>query len=236
MPSSTLIFLTDFADQAVILPVVGMVAIVLGAQRRWRVAAAWLLTICGVLGGVLVLKVLCFACGWLVPEFGPEQLALRSPSGHAASAAVAYGGVAALLAPRMRLGRVPAASLAALVAAAGMAALIGLTRVQLGAHSLSEVFVAAFIGLTGAVVFTRLAGQQISRRSGLPVLLGVALVLLLFHGRHLPAEAIIQNSAAEALRRWVVACQPERGRATLAFSAVLSPTAPKFPNDFNPAL
>lgn len=209
MDDPALTFLTDFADQAVILPLFAMVALVLWGQRRWRVAAAWLLAIPGVLGTVLALKVACYACGWLLPALGPDRLALRSPSGHAASAAVAYGGIAALLAARTRLGAVPAALVVAFITAVGMAALIGVTRVQLGAHSPFEVVVAAGIGVVGAVAFARLAGRHIAERSGLPVIAGALLVFIVFHGRHLPAEAVIQSTAADMLRRWVEACEPE---------------------------
>lgn len=226
--AAALTFLTDFGDQAVILPLVSVVALVLWAQRRWRVAAAWLLAIPAVLGTVLVLKIACYACGWLVPALGPGGLALRSPSGHAASAAVAYGGLAALLAARTRLasrlglgvgpGRAAAvtpvsavsarALTAALVTALGVAALIGTTRVQLGAHSLSEVLLAAAVGVAGAVAFARLAGPHVAERSSLPVAAGALLVLVVFHGRHLPAESVIQATASETLRRLITVCAP----------------------------
>ena len=208
MPAPLLTFLTDFADQAVILPLVATVLLVLVAQRRWRVAAAWLLAVPGVLGVLLVLKVTCYACGWLWPALGPDRLALRSPSGHAASAAVVYGGIALLLAARTRIGGVPASFPVALVVAAGMAALIGVTRVRLGAHSTSEVVVAACVGVAGAVIFARMAGRHIEQPSGLPVFAAALLVLFAFHGKHLPAEAVIQSTAVDVLRQWIAACRP----------------------------
>ena len=39
---STMKFLTDFADQAVVLPMVAAVSVVLAAQGWWRGALAWL--------------------------------------------------------------------------------------------------------------------------------------------------------------------------------------------------
>lgn len=228
-----LTFLTDFGDQAVILPLVLAVLLVLWAQRRWRVAAAWLLAIPGVLGTILVLKVACYACGWLLPFIGLHGLNLRSPSGHAASAAVAYGGIAALVAAHWRLagsrraapaptalatapGAAPATPLAgmsapvlaALVTALGVAALVGVTRVELGAHSRSEVLLAAAVGVAGAVAFTWLAGRRIAERSGLPAAAAALLVVAVFHGRHLPAEAVIQKAASDMVRSIVTACQP----------------------------
>jgi membrane-associated phospholipid phosphatase len=204
MHLAALTFLTDFADQAVILPVTAVVFLILLAQRRWRVAGAWMLAIPGVLGTLLVLKIACFACGWLVPAFDLDRLALRSPSGHVASAAVIGSGVVALQAGRLRVGAVFAALAAALAVAGG----IGATRVLLGAHSVSEVIVAAAVGGAGAVAFARLSGQRLQEKSGLPIAAAAVIVLVVFHGSHLPAEAVIQSSAAATLRQWVPACQP----------------------------
>ncbi|HEY0203902.1 MAG TPA: phosphatase PAP2 family protein [Acetobacteraceae bacterium] len=205
MHFAALMFVTDFADQAVILPVVAVVFLILLAQRRWQVASAWMLAIPGVLGTLLVLKVACYACGWLLPALGLDQLALRSPSGHVASAAVVSSGVVALQAGRMRVGAIPAALTAALAAAV----VIGVTRVLLGAHSMAEVVVAAAIGGAGAVAFARLSGRHLKEKSGLPIAMAAAIMLVVFHGSHLPAEAVIQSAAAATLRQWVPACQPD---------------------------
>lgn len=199
-----LTFLTDFADQAVILPVFAVIMGLLALQRRWRVAAAWALAIAGVLGTVLVLKVVCYACGWLLPAFGAGELALQSPSGHVGSGAALYGAAAALLTGAW-CGR--QARLIALSTAAIVAVVIGMTRLQLGAHSLSEVILAAGIGIAGAVGFAVLAGHQLEQRSGVPPLACALLVVVVMHGNHLPAEAVIQNTAGETLRRYVAACQ-----------------------------
>ena len=205
MYHAVLTFVTDFADQAVILPLVAAILLILLAQRRWHVAAAWMLAVPGVLGTLLLLKVTCYACGWLLPALGADQLDLRSPSGHVASAAVVCSGVVALQAGRLRVG----ATLAALAAALTAAAVIGVTRVQLGAHSISEVVVAAAVGAAGAVAFTWMGGRRLAERSGVPVVAAAVAALVLFHGRHLPAEAAIQDAAAVVVRSWVAACQPQ---------------------------
>ncbi len=202
---TALTFVTDFADQAVILPEAAVVLLILLAQRRWRVAGAWMLAVPGVLGTLLVLKIICYACGWLLPAFDLDQLALRSPSGHVASAAVVSSGVVALQAGRLRVGAVSAA----LAAALAVAAVIGATRVLLGAHSMFEVAVAAVVGGAGAVAFALLSGRHLQEKSGLPVAAAAAIVLVIFHGSHLPAEAVIQSAAAATLRQWVPACQPD---------------------------
>src|SRR5476649_744774 len=88
-------FLTDFADQAVTLPIVASVALVLAVLGWWRGALAWLAVVGVTFGVILVLKLGLMACE---PVFGAWSL--RSPSGHTAAAAVVAGGLAALLTER----------------------------------------------------------------------------------------------------------------------------------------
>lgn len=206
MGERALIFLTDFADQAVILPLLAVTAVILLLQRRWHLAFAWSLAIAAVLGTLLVLKVACSACGWLVPAFGPTELDLHSPSGHAAASAVTYGALVALLAG-VRPG-LPSRALA-LTTALAVAILIGLTRLQLGAHSLAEVLLGASVGIAGAAAFVYFAGADPAGSRNRSVLFGAVLVVTVFHGHHLPAEAVIQDTAGDMLRRWIVSCQAD---------------------------
>lgn len=173
-------FLTDFADEAVILPLtlaVGL-ALALGGWRRG--AAAWLVVIAATLVAVVLGKVVVHACGPLT------LLNLRSPSGHTASAAAVYGGLLALLAPRgWRVWLLAAAG------AAAVAALIGGSRLALGVHTESDVLVGAAVGVAGAVTLAHLAGERPKGRDlsfrALAVAAAVAIVIL-FHGTHLHAE------------------------------------------------
>ena len=87
-------FVTDFADQAVIVPLVLAVAAALLIAGWRRGALAWAVAVSGTLCTVLVAKVVVHSC------IAAAQLPdLRSPSGHTASAAVVYGGLIALLPP-----------------------------------------------------------------------------------------------------------------------------------------
>jgi membrane-associated phospholipid phosphatase len=170
-------FLTDFADQAVVLPVVLAIALVLLAQRWWRGAAAWTATVVATFAVVLALKVLLIPCG---------TAAMHTPSGHVAAATVVTGGLAAML--RRRRGIVvPVALLAA--------AVIGASRLVLGLHTWPEVVIGALVGMAGAMAMPRLAGPpppEIEVRRLVLITLAVALV---FHGLHLPAEAEIRGTA-----------------------------------------
>lgn len=176
-------FLTDFADQAVILPLMLAVALALALGGWRRGAVAWLFGIAATLAAVLLGKVFVCACDPL------PMLDLRSPSGHTAAAAVAYGGLLALLAPSGR--RAPLLAAAGAVAAA---VLIGGSRLALGMHTASDVLVGAVAGVAGALVLARLAGARPPRLPrALPVAAALAVVIV-FHGVHLHAEDRINEA------------------------------------------
>ena len=139
-----MMFLTDFADQAVMLPVVFAIAIVLAMQGWRRGALVWLGVVFVTFGVMLILKLVFLACS---PLFDPIDV--HSPSGHVAAATVVAGGLAALL-TRRRASILPVAMLAAVV--------IGVSRLVLGMHSLPEVVLGALVGLAGAAALLALAG------------------------------------------------------------------------------
>jgi membrane-associated phospholipid phosphatase len=194
-------FVTDFADQAVILPVVVTIGIMLFVQGWRRGALAWFGVIFTTFGLMLVLKLVCLAC---VPLTDPIDL--HSPSGHVAAATVVAGGLVALL-TRRRAGIMPVAALTALI--------IGVSRVVLGMHSLPEVLLAAAVGLAGTAALAALAGRPREVRPA-RVLAVVVAIAALFHGMHLPAEAAIRHSAARALLQSV--CQPGGAEAEAGLS------------------
>ena len=202
--SGSMTFATDFADQAVLLPILALVAVLLGAQRQWRVMTAWVVSISGVCAVVLVLKIAFYSCGWAWPALDADAADLRSPSGHTAASAVVYASLLVLLLPGTRR----AAILTASIGSASVAAAIGATRIGLAAHSLSEVVVGAAIGITGALAFALLAGGRIPRSTGRPILVASLVAAILLHGRHLPAEAAIQGHGTVILRTIVAACDP----------------------------
>ena len=125
-------FITDFADQAVILPLVVAIAFTLFLQWR-RGAIAWLMVIAATFVTMFILKLGFLACS---PSYY-----LRTPSGHVAAATMVAGGLAMLLL-RWRHRALLLALLAAIV--------VGTSRIVLGAHSLPEVTVGAMVGLLGA--------------------------------------------------------------------------------------
>jgi len=198
-PVAALSFLTDFADQALILPLAASIAAALLLSRSWRVAAAWVLAVTAVLGTVAILKTAGYACFWLWPALG----SLRSTSGHTAAATVVYGGIAGVAAARSRLGLAWTASIAGLAAGS----LIGATRLLLHVHSPAEVALGLVIGMAGALAFAALA-----RGHAVPAawkMLGLAgMVVVLLHGGRLQAEGAIQTKLATHIQRWVSVCRP----------------------------
>jgi membrane-associated phospholipid phosphatase len=181
--TALLTFLTDFADQAVVLPLVLAVAMVLAFQRWPRGAMAWLVAIGATFSVMLVLKLSFLGC---TSVFAASEM--QSPSGHAAAAAVVCGGIAAIYGGGRRV--------VFSVALAG-AVVIGLTRLVLHQHSWPEVLLGSATGLGGAMALARLAGPA-PRLNLRPMVLTATFVLALFHGRHLAAEVAIRHAAFSA--------------------------------------
>ena len=176
-------FLTDFADQAVVLPLAIVIALVLALTGWARGALIWLLAVVATIGAIAVLKVLFAACG-------PAQLGgvVSSPSGHTASGAIIYGGLLTLIIRRCGGGVGWALLPAPLVAL-----LIGLSRIDLGAHTLPEVVIGGLVGCAGVLAMLALAGAP-PRRLHLRWLFGPAvLVIVLMHGQHLHGEDLIKD-------------------------------------------
>ena len=176
--------ITDLGDQAVILPLLLAVGLVLLLAGWWRGALAWFIAVSATLGAVLVAKLSTMACQSLLPPVG-----LLSPSGHTASAAVVYGGLLALVIGGPR---------AAFLAGAAVAGLVGFTRVELGVHTLADVVAGGLIGTAGAVALALLAGPRPALRRGwIGVAAAAVAVLVLFHGRHVYAEMHIRQMSQQ---------------------------------------
>ncbi len=178
-------FLTNFADQAVLLPLAICVGLTFAIAGWRRGAIAWTVAVGGTFLITLSLKLIFLACGHLLPF--PD---VRSPSGHTAASAVVYGSLLALGIRRVTghaRWTVPSAVLVTLV--------IGASRLALGLHTGQEVLLGGIIGVGGAIVAGVGAGPPPAR---LPVrvLTAVALgIVVFFHGFHLPAEAAIRSVA-----------------------------------------
>ena len=184
-------YLTDFADQAVVLPLVLAIAIALAVQGWRRGAVTWLIVVAATFAATAAAKLIFLSCS---PVFGPMDI--HSPSGHVAAATVVTGGLAAML-TRRQVSIFPAAILAALV--------IGTSRLVLGMHSLPEVIFGAVIGLAGAAALMRYAGRPPELKLA-PLIAVIIVIAGLFHGLHFPAEAAIRHTAFRAAQ-FIPACR-----------------------------
>ena len=181
---------TNFGDQALILPLAIGIALVLALSGWRRGALAWTAAIGGALAVILLLKLYFFTCGHSSPEAG-----LGNPSGHTAAAAAVYGGFTAMIVRSIRDDR-RWALVSAVAISVFLAAAIGVTRVVLDQHSTAEVVVGGTIGVGGAVAFALLAGSPSHAvRIGRIVAAGL-LVTVMLYGYRLSAEAAIKSLAS----------------------------------------
>jgi membrane-associated phospholipid phosphatase len=174
-------FITDLADQAVILPLVLAIGVALLVHGWRRGAVAWAVAVVATFAAMLVLKLFFLACSHTL---GTTDI--HNPSGHVAAATVVTGGLATLLF-RRRATILPAAALAAIV--------IGISRIVLGVHSLPEVALGAAVGLAGASTLILLAGRPPPDLDVRRIAVIAVAIVVVFHGLHLPAEAHIRATA-----------------------------------------
>ena len=175
-----MLFVTDFADEAVMLPLAIVIGAALGALGWWRGLAAWVLAVGATFAIVLALKAGLDA---LSVAYGSDYMI--SPSGHVAASSIVYGGLALIVFG----GRIPTAVIAAVPLA--VAVIVGTSRIALGAHTLGEVIAGAVIGCSGFAALALTAGPR-PRFATWPVATAGACTVLLLHGIHMPAEEAIR--------------------------------------------
>ena len=188
IPVPAIQWFTDFGDQGVVLPVSATVLCFLLLSRWWRGALWWTLTVGGVLGLMLVLKLGIGACGWMLGIPG-----LNSPSGHTASATMVYGGVTTILLPGLR-------GVLRVLPAILIGVLFALSRVLLHDHSVLEVTIGGLVGLCGVGLFARLCGPAPTGLRLVGLWITVAVAALAAHGTRMTAEQHIHSYATLRLR------------------------------------
>ena len=138
-----MLFITTWHQQAGILAMALVLALYLRAQGAYY----WLLgLVLTVPGGMLLNVLLKYTFHRARPSFDDPLVRLASysfPSGHASGAALFYGFLAAYLVGVLAQ---TGARVVLLCAAAGMVALVALSRVYLGAHYLSDVLAGVAFG------------------------------------------------------------------------------------------
>jgi membrane-associated phospholipid phosphatase len=181
------IFVTDFGDTAVTVPLAIVVAGFLFAAKQPRLAIGWALVILLCVGMTSALKLALTICGY--PFAG---LGLMSPSGHTAMSVAVYGGLAAVIGSDRKA---PARGL--LIPAVAIFTIgIAVSRTIAGQHTSAEVVIGLLIGIAALGVMIAVAARY--RPQQLPLrwlAAGALVVFVLFHGARWPAEQALHRIA-----------------------------------------
>ena len=200
MPSfdRLVLFITDFGDAAMLLPVSLAVFVGLMAGRAHRVAGAWALAIFFCILSMVALKLAFRTCGGVWTGD-----AVISPSGHTAFSTTVYGGLAGLVA--IRTARPWLRVLAPVLAVTGIVG-IGVSRLLLKVHTPDEVLIGWGVGAIWVGLLCALSWRTPVRRRALAAVLCLVLVLVfLLHGDHAAIEALLVQ-VAELLHRKFSIC------------------------------
>ncbi|MEW9572564.1 phosphatase PAP2 family protein [Rhodanobacter sp. Si-c] len=135
-------FVTHAGDPWLIALAAGVVALVLALRRRWRLFVPWCIALAGTAGSGHVVKHFVqrqrpFDGHGLIAETG-----FSFPSGHAAGSMVFFGLLAYLLLRRLP----PQRHRDVIAAAVALVTIIGLSRVIMQAHYLSDVLAGYALG------------------------------------------------------------------------------------------
>jgi undecaprenyl-diphosphatase len=155
---------TWLGSSGVLWVVVGAAAIVLAIRRQWRLAIYLLVTGAGALVLDPVLKSLVGRLRPVVAHPIAHGIGNSFPSGHALGSIVCYGAMLLVFLPAAR-GRWRTAFIAV---TAALVALIGISRILLGVHYLSDVVGGWAVGIAW-LGLTTFAFELTRQAAGLPV-------------------------------------------------------------------
>jgi membrane-associated phospholipid phosphatase len=155
---------TWLGSDGVLWTVIGAATVILAIRRRWRLAAYLLVTGAGALILDPILKSLVGRLRPVVAHPIAHGTGNSFPSGHSLGSIVCYGAILLVFLPAAR-GRWRTAFIAVIVT---LVALIGISRILLGVHYLSDVLGAWAIGITWLGV-TTLAFELTRSAAGQPV-------------------------------------------------------------------
>src|SRR5215831_9918699 len=155
---------TWLGSDGVLWTVVGAAALILAIRRRWRLAVYLLVTGAGALVLDPVLKSLTGRLRPVVAHPIAHGTGNSFPSGHSLGSMVCYGAILLVFLPAAR-GRWRTAFVTVIVA---LIALIGISRILLGVHYLSDVVGAWAVGIAW-LGLTAFAFELTRHAAGLPV-------------------------------------------------------------------
>jgi membrane-associated phospholipid phosphatase len=182
------IFVTDFGDSAVTIPLAAFVLFFLLLARDWPTTRAWVIMVLGCAVVIGILKLVLASCAQRLVPGG-----IVSPSGHTAMSIGIY------LSFGWLLGRGTAKTIAIAIYVGAVAIGIGISRVILHVHDVAEVLVGSIVGVAGHACFLWM--QTAKRLTPLPIIMmAVAAVVLIAarHGTRWDVEPRLDNFA-----RWL---------------------------------
>jgi membrane-associated phospholipid phosphatase len=199
-----IVYLTNFGDPFLTVPLAGAVTLWLASARSWRALLTWIA--CFSAGAALVT-----ASHFAYAAWGLEiaSLNLTAVSGHTMLASAVYPTTFALCASMARTRTALAAYLLGLV----FALAIGLSRMAIGAHTSAEVVVGWLVGTLIATLTchpalslrTRAGVISIgrdARRDSTPFAALALALIVVCHGKILPVSAWIDVHAPRLTQQW----------------------------------
>lgn len=135
--------LTDIGDLAVLIPLIGILAVWLLLTRQLAALCWWTAAVAICAGATAILKIYFYVC--------PVAVVLSNPSGHTSLSTLVYGGLVVIVSRSVVDWR---RYVVALLGAAVVFS-IGMSRLVLQVHSLPEVLAGWLIGFFALWIFAR---------------------------------------------------------------------------------
>lgn len=187
--SNSWITITNFGSAAVTVPAAAALTLWLLSARAWRMAVTW-----GVMfaaGALLVAVSKVMFLGW---GMGVRELDFTGVSGHTMLAATVYPVIAWLLLQRLAW---PWRVLGMAAAMAGSVA-VGVSRVALSAHSVSETVAGWAVGFAVCAAFAWFSRHDDAPNlKTLPMAASLFVLVMWLHGERVPTQRWITHIALQ---------------------------------------
>jgi undecaprenyl-diphosphatase len=194
---------TDLGESTILLSTAVAASAWFWVSRQRHLAFTWLFCIGGCAATMLALKIAFLTCGDLVLNG-----TIHTPSGHSSMSALFYGAVALTVQRSTRGGARHPLLLQAL--GAGLAIVIGISRVIISAHTPQEVAFGLTVGFSWLAIFALLLRRDYSLKKPPRIVLCVlgmlygGLLCLSFAGHHASPEGMLYHLARLLNVRWGV--------------------------------
>jgi PAP2 superfamily len=190
--------ITDCGDLALLLPLSLILTAALWYFHSPAAALAWLKALAFCAAVTLILKISFITCG---PAWG---LAVMSPSGHTSMSTAVYAAIAVVLATHARRSRLILIALGSML----LIGAIAFSRLALHVHSVTEVGIGLFIGLTALYIFARnYVSLPHPKMNAIPLAVGTLSVIVMLYGARLSAETLLYGFA-HGVRAQTGVCHP----------------------------